>query len=217
MQHIKNFREAAPQPFQLLQFAGLDTSGFRFFISEDNQDWYLAQSKFRPDTVKIAYNIVGMIVSLVDRPIRERDNTYDVGKLNMCDCSVLEMEVKDFPAGVKTNGEWFYIDGKIVNIPKSQQQRDIDISRKQSEVVAPKTNSVVNPTEKTNKDIYIELLQEAMQMLVIFQCAVSENKGDSEYEVCMIGKLQKYILQLVETDLQTNPVKWPTKDWPKRE
>lgn len=209
MQHIKNFREASPQPFQLLQFAGLDTSGFRFFISEDNQDWYLAQNKFRDDTIKIAYDINNVIVSLVDRPVKDRGNVYAISKLNITNCSVVEMEVKDFPEGVKINGEWFYIDGTIIHIPRAKQ--------KQSEVVAPKTNSVVSSTEKTNKDIYIELLQEAMQMLVIFQCAVNENKGDSEYEVCMIGKLQKYILQLVETDLQTNPVKWPTKDWPKRE
>lgn len=209
MQHIKNFRLAAPQPFQLLRYPGINAFEYNFYISEDGQDWYQCQEKFRDDTVKIAYDSDGVIVSLVDRPVPERGFTFAISKLNPRDASVVEIELKDFPEGVKDNGEWFYINGIIIHIPKSEQ--------KQSEVVAPKTNSVVSSTEKTNKDIYIELLQEAMQMLVIFQCAVNENKGDSEYEVCMIGKLQKYILQLVETDLQTNPVKWPTKDWPKWE
>lgn len=216
MQHIKNFREAAPQPFQLLQFPNIDTSGFRFFISEDNQDWYLCQHKFRDDTIKIAYDINNIIVSLVDRPVRERGNVYAISKLNMTDCSVVEIEQKDFPEGVKIDGNWAYINGRVVAAPNAKTPSpDVFAGTQQNEVT--KTTPVVSSSEKTNREIYDELMKEAIQSLVVFQCAVSENKGDSEYEVCMIGKLQKYILQLVETDLQTNPVKWPTKDWPKRE
>ncbi len=76
-------------------------AGILFLRDDDGHDWYDCQSTFQTDTVKIAYNDDGVVVSIAD----------DVSALWPAGLSVAE--VASLPDGCDISGRWKF-DGKQV-------------------------------------------------------------------------------------------------------
>ncbi|HED1541878.1 TPA: tail fiber assembly protein [Kluyvera cryocrescens] len=106
MIHLKNFTEYKPssETEKQLVYPGIPVL---FLRSDDGIDWYQAQTSFKKDTMKIAYDINGVIAGY----------STDVSTLVPYDCSVVEMQLKDVPDGMTNDSTWQYVDGLITKIP----------------------------------------------------------------------------------------------------
>ena len=103
MLNIKKFSLVAATAEQLELYAGASAL---FLQSEDGRDWYACQPEFADDTVKIQYDADGVILMVIDAPVPARGNVYAVSMLWPIDCSVAEIAVADYPAGVTLDGSW---------------------------------------------------------------------------------------------------------------
>ncbi|EFJ8421023.1 tail fiber assembly protein [Escherichia coli] len=96
MLNIKNFKPYIPE--------NTDTDA-SYLISEDGQDWYECQKLFSPETVKVAYDNNNTIIGF----------SLDVSALFPVNASVAEVAANEVPeAMVSADGNWLYLDGKIV-------------------------------------------------------------------------------------------------------
>ncbi|WP_097456967.1 tail fiber assembly protein [Escherichia coli] len=104
MLNIKNFKPYIPE--------NTDANA-SYLISEDGQDWYECQKLFSPETVKVVYDNSNVIISF----------SQDVSSLFPVNASVAEVAVSAVPAEMSIDGNWLYIDGKIVPKPVNYQQK----------------------------------------------------------------------------------------------
>lgn len=104
MQNIKNFQMVTPSSEMLLAYQNPDGEIQLFFQSKEGRCWYVCQSEFADDTVKIQYSSDGVITGIVDAPVPQRGNVYAVSMLWPIDCSVAEIAVTDYPTGVALDG-----------------------------------------------------------------------------------------------------------------
>jgi hypothetical protein len=83
MKHYKNFKQYSDvnHPYMKL------SSELLLLISEDGEDWYLSQSTFDSDTVKVVYDELGIVI----------DYNTDVTRLVPFNCSVIEFDPNDVP------------------------------------------------------------------------------------------------------------------------
>ncbi|UUF64776.1 tail fiber assembly protein [Escherichia coli] len=112
MLNIKNFKPYIPE--------NTDTNA-SYLISEDGQDWYECQKLFSPETVKVVYDNNNTIIGF----------SLDVSALFPVNASVAEVAANEVPeAMVSADGNWLYLDGKIV------QKSSLIIGRKQKSIAA---------------------------------------------------------------------------------
>ncbi|CAD6084818.1 tail fiber assembly protein [Escherichia coli] len=109
MQNVKNLSLYTPEkrPY------GDDVYYLR---SEDGQDWYEAQKKFSPDTVKILYDDAGVILG-IDHSVHA-----------FCAPGFSVAEVAALPDGCDISGQWRFVDGVVSPVPvdyhkKAESQR----------------------------------------------------------------------------------------------
>lgn len=102
MIHLKNFTEYTPDTGER---AELNAEFSALFLrSQGGVDWYDAQTRFKPDTLKIAYDQNCIIVGY----------STDVSTLVPYHCSVVEMSLSEVPNTLTDDNTWQFIDGKIV-------------------------------------------------------------------------------------------------------
>lgn len=78
-----------------------------YLRDEDGNDWYEQQEKFLPDTLKVAFDSLGIIKSL----------SYNVSAMFPSGLSVVEVNANDVPDGVAIDGMWQYVDGEVIRVP----------------------------------------------------------------------------------------------------
>lgn len=78
-----------------------------FLKDSEGNDWYESQKLFADETLKVAYDSAGIIVSM----------NYDVSTLWPVDNSVAEVAADDVPEGIDISGNWVY-DGKNI-VPRT--------------------------------------------------------------------------------------------------
>lgn len=135
MMHLKNIKAGnpkTPEQYQLTKKAGVV-----WLYTEDGKNWYEEQKNFQPDTIKIAYDKNNVIVTV----------SKDVSTINPEGLSVVE--VSDITANRRAdnNGNWMFLDGKVVKREYTkqelQQQAELQKSALLSEV-----ESVIQPLER---------------------------------------------------------------------
>lgn len=184
MQNIRNFQQV--QPTEEQKQADLELFGkvSLYLLSEDGQDWYECQSQFADDTIKIMYDGEGIIRSVVDRPVFERNNTYAVSMFFPVGMSVAELAVDNFPADFVLDGTWIF-DGTAM-------YRD--------------ETKVGERENKNNNALMWQYAAKASSAISIIQSSLAVNNsriGDTEN----LSLLQQYLDDLREVDL-TAPI-WP--------
>lgn len=102
MIHLKNFTEYTPDTGER---AELNAEFSALFLrSQGGVDWYDAQTRFKPDTLKIVYDQSRIIVGY----------STDVSTLVPYRCSVVEMCLSAVPDALTDDNTWQFIDGKII-------------------------------------------------------------------------------------------------------
>ncbi|EEF3817666.1 tail fiber assembly protein, partial [Salmonella enterica subsp. diarizonae] len=102
LQYFKNFTLYAPVPDENNKIPL--RKGAKFFKSEDGHDWYECQKLFSPDTIKIAHNSAGVIVSIG----RDVSGFWPEGK------SIAEVHDTTANRRADISGGWQFKDGKVV-------------------------------------------------------------------------------------------------------
>ena len=102
MIHLKNFTEYTPDAGER---AELNAEFSALFLrSQGGVDWYDAQTRFKPDTLKIVYDQSCIIVGY----------STDVSTLVPYRCSVVEMSLSAVPDTLTNDNTWQFIDGEII-------------------------------------------------------------------------------------------------------
>lgn len=102
MIHLKNFTEYTPDTGER---AELNAEFSALFLrSQGGVDWYDAQTRFKPDTLKIVYDQSRIIVGY----------STDVSTLVPYHCSVVEMSLSAVPDALTDDNTWQFIDGEII-------------------------------------------------------------------------------------------------------
>lgn len=102
MIHLKNFTEYTPDAGER---AELNAEFSALFLrSQGGVDWYDAQTRFKPDTLKIVYDQSRVIVGY----------STDVSTLVPYRCSVVEMSLSAVPDALTDDNTWQFIDGEII-------------------------------------------------------------------------------------------------------
>ncbi|WFZ22200.1 tail fiber assembly protein [Citrobacter portucalensis] len=192
MQNIKNFSLVDATPELLKKIKNTEnTVGALFLESENGLDWYEAQKLFSDNTVKIQYNSDGVIISVVDAPVPERGNIYAVSMLWPVGCSVTEIAIEDYPAGVTLDGTWKF------NSDTHSVYQDAD-------TVAARVLS-------KNTSLRAKYASDAVLSITALQAGIALNRsveGDGD----ALTAWQNYLCDLrsmTPTDLQQSPVAFP--------
>ena len=135
MMHLKNIKAGnpkTPEQYQLTQKAGVV-----WLYTEDGKNWYEEQKNFQPDTIKIAYDKNNVIVTV----------SKDVSTINPEGLSVVE--VSDITANRRAdnNGNWMFLDGKVVKreYTKQELQQQAEL---QKAALLSEAESVIQPLER---------------------------------------------------------------------
>ncbi|EFJ6605657.1 TPA: tail fiber assembly protein [Escherichia coli] len=135
MMHLKNIKAGnpkTPEQYQLTKKAGVV-----WLYTEDGKNWYEEQKKFQPDTIKIAYDKNNVIVTV----------SKDVSTINPEGLSVVE--VSDITANRRAdnNGNWMFLDGKVVKreYTKQELQQQAEL---QKAALLSEAESVIQPLER---------------------------------------------------------------------
>lgn len=112
MKKFENFVLTQPDQ-EVTAIIGGEKKTVLFLISENGLCWYASQQEFSDDTVKIQYDIDGIIRAVVDKPVPERGNVYAASMLWPINASVAEIAIEDYPEGVQLDGTWRF-DGLTV-------------------------------------------------------------------------------------------------------
>lgn len=102
MIHLKNFTEYTPDAGERAEL-NVEFSAL-FLRSQGGVDWYDAQTRFKPDTLKIVYDQSRVIVGY----------SSDVSTLVPYHCSVVEMSLSAVPDTLTDDNTWQFIDGEII-------------------------------------------------------------------------------------------------------
>ncbi|EED0158116.1 tail fiber assembly protein [Escherichia coli] len=135
MMHLKNIKAGnpkTPEQYQLTKKAGVV-----WLYTEDGKNWYEEQKNFQPDTIKIAYDKNNVIVTV----------SKDVSTINPEGLSVVE--VSDITANRRAdnNGNWMFLDGKVVKreYTKQELQQQAEL---QKATLLSEAESVIQPLER---------------------------------------------------------------------
>ena len=135
MMHLKNIKAGnpkTPEQYQLTKKAGVV-----WLYTEDGKNWYEEQKNFQPDTIKIAYDKNNVIVTV----------SKDVSTINPEGLSVVE--VSDITANRRAdnNGNWMFLDGKVVKreYTKQELQQQTEL---QKAALLSEAESVIQPLER---------------------------------------------------------------------
>lgn len=135
MMHLKNIKAGnpkTPEQYQLTKKAGVV-----WLYTEDGKNWYEEQKNFQPDTIKIAYDKNNVIVTV----------SKDVSTINPEGLSVVE--VSDITANRRAdnNGNWMFLDGKVVNREYTKQELQQQAELQKSALLS-EAESVIQPLER---------------------------------------------------------------------
>jgi hypothetical protein len=119
MQHIKNLKKYTPEEL----FLGENVI---YLKDENGADWYGTQKLFSAKTVKLAYDMNGVICAM----------THDVSMLWPIDLSVVELNATKVPKGCMANGEWVYNGEKIIQRAYSSEELKARAGAEQSARIA---------------------------------------------------------------------------------
>ncbi|EEY7587074.1 tail fiber assembly protein [Escherichia coli] len=135
MMHLKKIKAGnpkTPEQYQLTKKAGVV-----WLYTEDGKNWYEEQKNFKPDTIKIAYDKNNVIVTV----------SKDVSTINPEGLSVVE--VSDITANRRAdnNGNWMFLDGKVVKreYTKQELQQQAEL---QKAALLSEAESVIQPLER---------------------------------------------------------------------
>lgn len=103
MQHIKNFIKTPPKTPEQLELQ--KKHNVMFLYSETGKEWYDCQSEFNADTIKLAYDVDGVIRSIA--------SNNDVSTLWPDGLSVVEVANTTANRRANISGDWVF-DGKAV-------------------------------------------------------------------------------------------------------
>ncbi|MGG6006387.1 DUF4376 domain-containing protein [Salmonella enterica] len=118
LQYFKNFTLYAPVPDENNKIPL--RKGAKFFKSEDGHDWYECQKLFSPDTIKIAHNSAGVIVSIG----RDVSGFWPEGK------SIAEVHDTTANRRADISGRWGFDGTNIIDLMTREDAR----SRKHNEI-----------------------------------------------------------------------------------
>ncbi|EGZ5232778.1 tail fiber assembly protein [Escherichia coli] len=135
MMHLKNIKAGnpkTPEQYQLTKKAGVV-----WLYTEDGKNWYEEQKNFQPDTIKIAYDKNNVIVTV----------SKDVSTINPEGLSVVE--VSDITANRRAdnNGNWMFLDGKVVKREYTKQELQQQ-AESQKAALLSEAESVIQPLER---------------------------------------------------------------------
>ncbi|EHI3750990.1 DUF4376 domain-containing protein [Salmonella enterica] len=122
LQYFKNFTLYNPVPDENNKIPL--RKGAKFFKSEDGHDWYECQKLFSPDTIKIAHNSAGVIVSIG----RDVSGFWPEGK------SIAEVPDTTANRRADISGRWGFDGTNIIDLmtadkAREQKTREIDAWR----------------------------------------------------------------------------------------
>ncbi len=126
LQYFKNFTIYDPVPDENNKIPL--RRGAKFFKSDDGHDWYECQKLFSPDTIKIAHNSAGVIVSIG----RDVSGFWPEGK------SIAEIPDTTANRRVDRSGRWGFDGTNIIDLmtadkAREQKTREIDAWRNRQE------------------------------------------------------------------------------------
>lgn len=135
MMHLKNIKAGnpkTPEQYQLTKKAGVV-----WLYTEDGKNWYEEQKNFQPDTIKIVYDKNNVIVTV----------SKDVSTINPEGLSVVE--VSDITANRRAdnNGNWMFLDGKVVKREYTEQELQQQAELQKSALLS-EAESVIQPLER---------------------------------------------------------------------
>ncbi|EPS6899697.1 tail fiber assembly protein [Escherichia coli] len=135
MMHLRNIKAGnpkTPEQYQLTKKAGVV-----WLYTEDGKNWYEEQKNFQPDTIKIAYDKNNVIVTV----------SKDVSTINPEGLSVVE--VSDITANRRAdnNGNWMFLDGKVVKREYTKQELQQQAELQKSALLS-EAESVIQPLER---------------------------------------------------------------------
>ncbi len=135
MMHLKNIKAGnpkTPEQYQLTKKAGVV-----WLYTEDGKNWYEEQKNFQPDTIKIAYDKNNVIVTV----------SKDISTINPEGLSVVE--VSDITANRRAdnNGNWMFLDGKVVKREYTKQELQQQAELQKSALLS-EAESVIQPLER---------------------------------------------------------------------
>ncbi|WP_096966185.1 tail fiber assembly protein [Escherichia coli] len=135
MMHLKNIKAGnpkTPEQYQLTKKAGVV-----WLYTEDGKNWYEEQKNFQPDTIKIAYDKNNVIVTV----------SKDVSTINPEGLSVVE--VSDITANRRAdnNGNWMFLDGKVVKREYTEQELQQQAELQKAALLS-EAESVIQPLER---------------------------------------------------------------------
>ncbi|MCN1786950.1 tail fiber assembly protein [Escherichia coli] len=135
MMHLKNIKAGnpkTPEQYQLTKKAGVV-----WLYTEDGKNWYEEQKNFQPDTIKIAYDKNNVIVTV----------SKDVSTINPEGLSVVE--VSDITANRRAdnNGNWMFLDGKVVKREYTKQELQQQAELQKSALLS-EAESEIQPLER---------------------------------------------------------------------
>ncbi|EHJ8020846.1 tail fiber assembly protein [Escherichia coli] len=135
MMHLKNIKAGnpkTPEQYQLTKKAGVV-----WLYTEDGKNWYEEQKNFQPDTIKIVYDKNNVIVTV----------SKDVSTINPEGLSVVE--VSDITANRRAdnNGNWMFLDGKVVKREYTKQELQQQAELQKSALLS-EAESVIQPLER---------------------------------------------------------------------
>jgi len=135
MMHLKNIKAGNPKTSEQYQLT--KKAGVVWLYTEDGKNWYKEQKNFQPDTIKIAYDKNNVIVTV----------SKDVSTINPEGLSVVE--VSDITANRRAdnNGNWMFLDGKVVKREYTKQELQQQAELQKSALLS-EAESVIQPLER---------------------------------------------------------------------
>ncbi|EMU7196037.1 tail fiber assembly protein [Escherichia coli] len=135
MMHLKNIKAGNPKTPEQYQLT--KKTGVVWLYTEDGKNWYEEQKNFQPDTIKIAYDKNNVIVTV----------SKDVSTINPEGLSVVE--VSDITANRRAdnNGNWMFLDGKVVKREYTKQELQQQAELQKSALLS-EAESVIQPLER---------------------------------------------------------------------
>lgn len=121
MNNIKNFTRYNPESSEKKELE--NSINAIFLISEDGQDWYDCQSKFKASTIKVMYDVDGVIRAI----------TKDVSSLFPENRSVAEVDL--LPNDAAIDGNWIYEQGQVIPRQFTQHELIEQAERKKSSLL----------------------------------------------------------------------------------
>ena len=97
-----------------------------YLRDEDGGDWYEQQKDFHGDTLKVAYDARGIVVSI----------SSDVSRLWPVNLSVVELSADNAPEGLTDSGEWVFNGETIEARTYTQQEYEVQAQQKKDELIA---------------------------------------------------------------------------------